>query len=205
MFEPVLSGITFGLILAIMLGPVFFALLQTSLHEGFKAGAFLAFGVLMSDAALIGICYFFAAQLNLLEQNKMVMGLLGGGLLIGFGLVNFFKKIKVKEVDDDKKTVHAKFIVQGFFLNIFNPAVLLFWLGVIGIVTLKEHYTRIHTAVFFSTLLLTVFSTDLLKSFISHRIKAFLKEQVIIWINRIVGFALIAFGLHMVLKIFYVL
>ena len=53
--EPLFSGIGFGLLLAIMLGPVFFTILQTSLHEGFKAGLFLAFGVLLSDAAVIGV------------------------------------------------------------------------------------------------------------------------------------------------------
>lgn len=201
MLEPIISGITFGLILAIMLGPVFFALLQTSLHEGFKAAAYLAVGVFLSDTALIGVCYFFAAQLNLLEENKFLMGLISGLLLIGFGLVNFFKKIKVKEVDDDKKTIHAKFLAQGFFLNIFNPAVLLFWLGVVGIVSLKDHYTKFHTIVFFSTLLLTVLSTDLLKSFISHRIKNILKANVITWINRIVGLVLIGFGTHMIIKV----
>ncbi|MBP6334827.1 MAG: LysE family transporter [Bacteroidia bacterium] len=201
MTEPILSGITFGLILAIMLGPVFFALLQTSLHEGFKAGTHLAFGVFLSDAAMIGLCYFFAAQLDLLEQNKLVMGVVGGGLLIGFGLVNFFKKIKVKEVDDDKKTVHAKFILQGFMLNFFNPAVLLFWLSIVGIVSLKEEYTRVHKSVFFSSVLLTVFFTDLLKSFVSHRIKNILKANVILWINRIVGMALVAFGIHMIWKV----
>jgi len=201
MIEPIVSGITFGLLLSIMLGPVFFALLQTSLHEGFKAGSFLAFGVFLSDTALIGVCYFFAAQLDLLEQNQLMMGIMGGSLLIIFGIVNFFKKIKVKEVDDDKKTVHAKFIAQGFFLNIFNPAVLLFWLGVVGIVSLKDHYTRIHTLVFFCSLLFTVFATDLLKSFVSHRIKNILKENVILWINRTVGLVLTAFGLHMILKV----
>ncbi len=201
MLEPILSGITFGLILAIMLGPVFFAILQTSLHEGFKAGAHLAFGVFLSDSAMIGLCYFFAAQLNLLEENKLLMGIIGGGLLISFGLVNFFKKIKIKEIDDDKKTVHAKFILQGFLLNFFNPAVVIFWLSVVGIVSLKEQYTRIHTSVFFSSVLLTVLSTDLLKSFISHRIKNILKENVILWMNRIVGIALVGFGVHMIVKV----
>ncbi|HNQ61790.1 MAG TPA: LysE family transporter [Bacteroidia bacterium] len=200
MLEPILSGITFGLILAIMLGPVFFALLQTSLHEGFKAGAYLAFGVFLSDTALIGACYFFAAQLNLLEENHILMAFLGGSLLIIFGIVNFFKKIKLKEIDDNKKTVHAKFVLQGFFLNIFNPAVLLFWLGVVGIVTIKDHYTKLHTIVFFSSLLLTVLATDLLKSFVSHKIKKILQENVIIWLNRTVGLALMAFGLHMIIK-----
>ena len=44
MLEPIVSGFTFGLLLAVMLGPVFFALLQTSLHEGFKAGVHLENG-----------------------------------------------------------------------------------------------------------------------------------------------------------------
>ncbi len=184
-----------------MLGPVFFALLQTSLHEGFNAGAHLAFGVFLSDAVMIALCYFFAAQLNLLEQNKLLMGITGGGLLIGFGLVNFFKKIKIKEVDDNKKTVHAKFIAKGFVLNFFNPAVVLFWLSIVGIVSLKEEYTTIHTYVFFSSVLLTVLTTDLLKSFISHQIKNVLKEKVILWINRIVGIVLIVFGVHMIWKV----
>jgi threonine/homoserine/homoserine lactone efflux protein len=199
-FEPLISGITFGLLLAVMLGPVFFALLQTSLHEGFKAGSHLAAGVFLSDAIVLLICYFFAAKMNLLDQNKMIMGLIGGGLLIGFGIVNFFKKIKVKEVDDNKKTVHAKFVLQGFMLNIFNPAVFLFWLGIVGMAGIKEGYTTVHTSVFFSSILLTVLSTDLLKAFIAHRIKNLLKARVIIWINRIVGIALMAFGAHMIWK-----
>ena len=55
MLEPLLSGITFGLALALMVGPVFFALIQTSLHEGFRAGSFFATGVFISDASLIAL------------------------------------------------------------------------------------------------------------------------------------------------------
>lgn len=200
MLEPIFSGFTFGLLLAIMLGPVFFALLQTSLHEGFKAGVHMAIGVFISDATVIAVCYFFAAQLNLMEQNKTLMGWIGGILLIGFGVVNFIKKIKVKEVDDDKKTVHAKFMLQGFLLNIMNPAVLLFWLSVISMVSLKS-YSRSEEAAFFASVLLTVLGTDLLKSFVANRIKSLLKANVILWVNRVIGCALIGFGIHMIWKI----
>ncbi len=202
MIEPVLSGVTFGLLLAIMLGPVFFTLLQTSLHEGFKAGVHLALGVLISDATLISICYFFASQLNKLDNFNVTMGWVGGILLIGFGIFNFFRKIKVKEVDDNKKTVHAKFMLKGFLLNIINPAVLLFWIGIVSVVSIKEHYTRTHEMMFFSSLLSTVFLTDLLKSYVANRIKNLLKPEVMLWINRIIGIVLVAFGLNMILKIF---
>ena len=201
MLEPVFSGMVFGLVLAIMLGPVFFTLLQTSLHEGFRAGVHLAFGVLISDAACITVAYFFASQIDLSGKYKMAVGWIGGLLLIGFGIINFFRKVKPKEVDDDRKTVHAKFILKGFFLNIFNPAVWLFWLGIISLIKLKEDYTKVHDAAFFSSVLATVFGMDLLKSFIANKISHLLNSAVLHWINWIVGSVLIVFGLRMILKV----
>lgn len=202
MLDPVISGLGFGLLLAIMLGPVFFTLLQTSLHEGFKAAVHLAIGVLISDATLISICYFFASKLNMLDQYRSTMGWIGGILMIGFGLFNFFRKVKVKEVDDNKKTVHAKFMLQGFVLNIINPAVLLFWLGIVSVMSVKENYTRSHELMFFGSLLATVFLTDLLKSHVANRIKKMLNPNVMLWINRIIGLALVGFGINMIAKVY---
>lgn len=201
MLDPIISGIVFGLVLAIMLGPVFFTLLQTSLHEGFKAGVYLALGVLLSDAICILVAYFFASQLDLTGKYKVAMGWIGGSLLISFGVINFFRKVKPKEVDDDKKTVHAKFLVKGFLMNSLNPAVLLFWLGIISLVKLKEEYTALHEVVFFTCVLGTVFCTDLLKSFIANRIAHLLNAKVLHWINWIVGSVLVVFGLRMILKV----
>jgi threonine/homoserine/homoserine lactone efflux protein len=201
MLEPVFSGILFGLILAIMLGPVFFTLLQTSLHEGFKAGVHLAFGVLLSDAACILIAYFSASRLDLNGHYKTAMGFTGGILLISFGVVNLFRKVKPKEVDDDRKTVHAKFVLKGFVMNSLNPAVLLFWVGMISLVKLKEGYTKFDDAIFFAAVLGTVFSIDLLKSFIANRIAHLLNASVLHWINWVVGSVLIVFGAGMILKV----
>jgi len=202
MIEPVLSGIGFGLILAVLVGPVFFTLLQTALHEGFKAGVHLATGVLLSDACWIGLAYFFAAQIDLTGKYRVYTGWIGGLLLVIFGLSMLLSRVKVKTVDDDKRTVHAKFVLKGFLLNSFNPAVPIFWLGVIGALKLKENYSTIHEAFFFGSLLTTVFATDILKSFIAHRLKELLKPKVLLWINRSVGIILIVIGARMILKIY---
>lgn len=201
MLEPILSGITFGLLLAIMLGPVFFTLLQTSLHEGFKAGVFLALGVLASDAMYIGICYFFASLIKMIGAHQAILGWAGGLLMIGFGVFNFFRKIKIKEVDDNKRTVHAHHLLKGFGLNSMNPAVLFFWLSVVGMAHVKEGYTYKHEIVFFSSVLGTVFATDVLKSFVSHKIKKLLKPEVMVWVNRVIGLALVGFGVQMIVKV----
>ena len=199
--EPFISGMTFGLLLAVMLGPVFFALLQTSLHEGYKAGIYLALGVFFSDALLITICYTFASFIHVMDTHHIAMSWMGGILFIGFGIFNFFNKIRVKEIDDNKKTVHAQFVLKGFLLNLLNPAVLFFWLGVVGLVSVKENYTKTDEAIFFGSTLLTIFSTDLLKSFVANRIKNFLKPNIMIWINRIIGLILIGFGLQMIFSV----
>ena len=199
--EPILKGITFGLLLAVMLGPVFFALLQTSLHEGFKAGVYLAIGVFLSDAAVVTLCYTFASFIRQIDDQHRAMAWVGGLLFIGFGIFNFFHRIKIKEVDDDKKTVHAQFVLKGFVLNLLNPAVILFWLGVVGLVSVKVGYTAVHEYIFFASVLLTIFATDLLKSFVSHRIKNFLKPNVMLWMNRIIGIILVGFGINMIFEI----
>jgi threonine/homoserine/homoserine lactone efflux protein len=198
--EPVLSGVTFGLLLAVMLGPVFFTLLQTSLHEGFKAGVHLAIGVFISDAFVITVCYVFASFIRVIDEHHKAMNWVGGLLLVGFGIFNFFHRVKLKEVDDDKKTVHAQFILKGFLLNLLNPAVLFFWLGVVGLVSAKENYKQVHEVTFFASTLLTVFSTDLLKSFVAHRIKNILKPNVMLWVNRVIGVVLVGFGVHMIMR-----
>src|SRR6185295_323734 len=119
----------------------------------------------LSDGFCITAAYFFASQLDLTGKYKVPMGWIGGLLMIGFGVINFFRKVKPKEVDDDRKTVHAKFMLKGFVMNTMNPAVLLFWIGIISLIKLKEGYTKFDDAVFFASVLGTVFSLDLLKSF----------------------------------------
>ena len=209
MFDPILTGIGFGLILAVILGPVFFTLLQTALHEGFKAGVHLAFGVFLSDTFWILILYFFASKLELLGTDSghakhhyaSYIGWVGGIVLIVFGFFTARKEYKVKQVDDDKKTVHAKFVLKGFILNTFNPAVPIFWLGILSLLALQKDYNRTHEMVFFGTVLTTAFGCDLGKSYVAEKIKAILKPNVLHWLNRILGVILIGVGLRMIIKI----
>src|SRR5436190_1310635 len=101
--EPVISGTVFGLVLSAMIGPVFLTLLHTSLQEGFKAGAHLAFGILLSDAAWIGFSYAFTSQLQLAESHKMTFGVIGGLILAGFGFYLATRKITAGVINHPEK------------------------------------------------------------------------------------------------------
>lgn len=204
MLEAILSGITLGLLLAILLGPVFFMLLNTSIKKGFVPAAYLAFGVMLSDAFFISISYYGSSFVGLFNNHKDWVGIGGGIILIIFGIVNILKKTEDAnqdpELPDDSKSLWID-TGKGFIMNSMNPFVLVFWVGVSGTIAAKDHFTPLFTMVFFIATLSTVLSTDLLKAWLASRLKNIIKHSFLIWLNRLSGAGLILFGCKMIFSI----
>jgi threonine/homoserine/homoserine lactone efflux protein len=204
MLEAILSGITLGLLLAILIGPVFFMLLNTSIKKGFVPAAYLAFGVMLSDAFFIVVSYYGSAFVGLFNNHKFEVGLGGGGILIIFGLVNMLKKPAdanlEPELPDDSKSLLID-TGKGFIMNSMNPFVLVFWVGVSGTLAAKEHFTHFLVLIFFLTTLCTVLSTDLLKAWLASRLKNLIRPVFLLWLNRLSGLGLILFGFKMIWSI----
>lgn len=207
MIHVVLKGILLGLTLAGLFGPAFFSLIQTSIHRGFRSGMFLAIGIFFSDASLVFLSYIGVSQIFNAPQNQFWVGMLGGLMLIAFGIYTYNHKMKLS-VDGEvevKKNHPFTFIVKGFFLNIANPSVWLFWVSVVTLNLGTAESPDIKSFItFFGSALITVFLTDLLKCFISFRIKIYLNQKVLKWINHIVGILLIIFGIYLLYNAFLV-
>ena len=73
MTDPIISGIGLGLVLAMMVGPVFFARIQLSIDKGFVAAVLMALGVVVSDGIYILFAWFGS---SLLDQNVYIFNLL---------------------------------------------------------------------------------------------------------------------------------
>ena len=58
---PLLQGIQTGLVLCIMLGPIFFALVQAGVERGMRAGLMVGLGIWISDLIFI-LSIFFGAS-----------------------------------------------------------------------------------------------------------------------------------------------
>ena len=205
MLEAIISGILLGSVLALLVGPVFFMIINTSIKKGFLPASMLAVGVLISDALFVVLTYFGSSVLFYLKSYDYVVGFSGGLLITAFGVFTFFKKPTVTadalEMIDDSKT-RAIDVVKGFTMNSLNPSALLFWLGVAGTISLKEHYHGWYSFAFYSATLGVVFSTDLLKAWIAARLKGIITANFLVWMNRISGLALAAYGIFMIVKIF---
>src|SRR5688572_25568860 len=90
--EVILKGIIYGLLLSMLIGPVFFTIIQTSVERGFKCGVLVATGVAVSDALYIIVSYLGISQVIADDTIKTYLANAGGAMLIGFGLYNLLIK-----------------------------------------------------------------------------------------------------------------
>jgi threonine/homoserine/homoserine lactone efflux protein len=203
MFEAILSGAILGFALAFLVGPVFFMILGTSIHNGFIQAAALATGVMLSDSVYILITGFGSAGLFTSNTFKNYSGIAGGILLIVFGITTLLKKQKIDAValtDHPDSIKLSRYMVRGFIMNSLNPFVLIFWIGVASTIAVKQ-FTFTHTVAFYCTTMVVVLGTDLLKAFIANKLKKILTATFLIWLNRISGIALIVYGVRILLKV----
>lgn len=194
------NGILFGLLLTIFIGPVFFALIQTSIEKGFVAGTFMAIGIALSDALYISITYFGLSQIINPDKVNAGLGVVGGLIMVGFGLASYFKPVspvEIKKIHLKQKYGFFRPIVKGFLLNGINPSVFVFWIGIASMATVNYGYTGVVAIVFFASIIITVFLTDILKSFIAQKLKTILTYKFMSIMNKAVGIGLFLFGLRL--------
>ncbi|NJO01657.1 MAG: LysE family transporter [Bacteroidia bacterium] len=104
------EGIFYGLILTMLIGPVFFALIRTSIEKGFRSGAYLALGIAISDASVAILVYFGISQLTESELFQTLLGLLGGILMMIFGIMPFLRPVKRKNT-----SLHERCVAPGAY------------------------------------------------------------------------------------------
>ena len=203
-----IEGYLWGLSLALLLGPAFFALIQTSIQRSFKYGFLMAFGIFLSDVIAVALVYFGATQILGEDPHQNIyFSIIGGIVMVIFGTITAVKKDESKREEKEGKEL-AKgpsrpivYISKGFFMNFFNPGMWFFWMTVAVSITARFGSHNISALVFLSGMLVSVFSTDSLKCFVSHKIKRWMKPRIMVWMNRIVGVVLILFGIYLILNV----
>lgn len=200
-FEGIIMGLTLSLFFGF--GPAMVAEIQTGILRGFWAGVFLAFGVFLSDAALVALGFLGAVQI--FESNKTVLGLVGGVILIIFGIVTYRRQVRVSVESDNPhfkkdEPYFITYILKGFFINITNPFIWIFWMGIVVGFTTSYKADVLMLVSFFLSALGVVFLVDILKIFSAYKIKKYLQSHSIKWINRIAGVGLVVFGIYLVIR-----
>ena len=196
MIEAIIRGIGIGLVLTFLTGPVFFALIKTSIEKGFHAGISLALGVVTSDVVFVGAILFGSQYFDISDQAKNIAGIVGCFVLFAMGIYYIIKKSEVNYGNKvPSKLERTGYFLKGFLMCILNPTLLLHWTVVIG--TASTLYIKgvpnrsLKIGVMFLTILVVQFGLDTTKAFYANKLRDRISTKFVHRLNEIAGIALI--------------
>ncbi|MEQ9404453.1 MAG: LysE family transporter [Cyclobacteriaceae bacterium] len=200
--SPFLNGLLFGLIFIFALGPAFFALIQTSIQQGFRKAIFFAIGVSLSDVFYVMITLFGMSQVMETDNFKFWMAIFGSGMLLGYSIYSWFKTPVIEEVELTNDVNYAKYVFKGFLLNGLNPLIIVSWATWISTIAVNFDYGFSKQLQFFVGMLLSILSMDVGKAFVSHKLKHMVTVRFVRAMNRIVAVMMLTFAIRILYYIF---
>ncbi|MBY0542617.1 MAG: LysE family transporter [Sphingobacteriaceae bacterium] len=204
MFEAILLGLGAGIISSFLTGPVFFAMIKTSIEKGFMAGFSLAVGVIISDLILIGLVLFGSQFLVYQDSFDKYIGVFGGIFLLAVGIYYLFSKVSLNyENNNIMKISKRGYLIKGFLMCILTPSTLMFWIIVSGIISVKLN-NRLNEKLFcFFIAMATQLAIDSLKSYYSSKLRYHIKEDTLSKLNKVAGVIIIAFAIWLMYKTYH--
>lgn len=196
MIEAIISGIGIGIVLTFITGPVFFALIKTSIEKGFHAGVALALGVVSSDVVFVGAIIFGSQFFDIPPHVKVWLGIAGSVILFCIGIYYLLKKADVDYSSHTPAKVNrAGYFFKGFLMCIFNPTILFHWITVIGTASTVYHlgvpHRQLKIAIMFTTILIVQFGLDSTKAFYANKLRDKISVKLVHRLNYVAGIALI--------------
>jgi threonine/homoserine/homoserine lactone efflux protein len=208
--EVIVTGLGYGLLLSVMVGPAFFILIETSINRGVKHAVFFDLGVLLSDLIYLSIAYIFFSEVTALMEgeNSFWLKVIGGTFFIALGISDVTKRrlrksnrppkknmMEMKDVTASNLLVN---LLKGLTFNLLNPGVLFYWLTLMSILPeapAELGLTRNNQIFLYITIILiTFFSIDILKIIGAKKLKDILTPMWMSNLNLALGIVLICFG-----------
>lgn len=195
------QGLRFGMLLQLAIGPMCLLVFDTAQASGFPPAFSLVLAVAMVDAFYIALAGLGAGRLLEREGAKRLLPLLGGAVLLLFGLniaLSAFGRSFIPGVSVNATA--GSLFLQGLILTLSNPLTVVFW-GSVLTAKIVEDGLQSRALTLFSagavsaTLLFLTAVAGLgtvLRSFIPPALSAAL--------NVIVGLLIAGFGVKMMLK-----
>jgi threonine/homoserine/homoserine lactone efflux protein len=206
MIEAIISGIGIGLVLSFLTGPVFFALIKTSIEKGFHAGVAMALGVVSCDIVFVGSILFGSQYFDISAHDKTVAGTIGSIILFTIGVYYIFKKAAINYNNEVPTGLNrAGYVLKGFLMCVFNPTILFHWITVIGTASTIYHQgvpnRSLKLAIMFLTILVVQFGLDTTKAFYANKLRDRISVKLVHRLNEVAGIALIIASLILLDKL----
>lgn len=206
MLEDFAAAASLGFLLAFMVGPVFFVLLETSITKGFRAAVVFDLGVVLGDIVFILIAYFSSYRLIQSIKDEPALFIFGGLLMFTYGIISFIKvRRNSREIMDEPtlsvtKKGYLGLFLKGFLLNFINVGVLGFWLALLITIGPQLDMEAQRIFWFFSMILASYFAVDMVKILIAKKLRNSLSPKNIRWMKLLISIILMVSGIFLMIQ-----
>ena len=204
MLELILSAVGLGIMLSLVfIGPIFFLLIETSFSRGPKHAITLDLGVVVADIICIVASYFASGDLVEIIDKHPGFYRITAFVVFIYALYMIVSKTKMHLPGEEKliNQNYFKTFFNGFFFNILNIGVVLFWL--VTVISVRNAYPETAEFLFYMALVVgTYLVIDLFKIYLAKIFHDKLTQLLANKIRRAVGFILIAFSFVIFLQSF---
>ena len=149
--------------MSILLGVVFFLLIQAGIQHGIKKGVIIASGVIAGDLIFLSLAISFTAAISdFLQKYQQSIYWLGGLLLLVMGSWTWLKKRSAVGENNEVKGLKSArdFFVKPFLINLLNPANAAWWLGLYSFPPASE-FEISQKFVFGAFAIMAIFGTEI--------------------------------------------
>ncbi len=199
-----IKGFRFGMLLQLAVGPVCIYLFQTAITKGLlSAFTGVAAVVLVDSLYILAAIGGIGALLNRSDRLKHIFRLVGGAVVVLFGLNNILAEFGLSFLSVFRIRIPQQVgntFLYVLLLTLSNPLTILFWAGVFSTKLAQEQMNKSDIYLFG---LGAVCSTMLFLSLVSilgGAINLFITDLILTILNIVVGIVLIVFGVRSISK-----
>ena len=204
MFELIFSAIGLGIMLSLVfIGPIFFLLIETSFLRGPKHAFALDLGVVLADILCITAAFFASGDLVEIIDKHPGFYRITAFIILIYAVYMIVSRTKIHFVVEEKliNQNYLKTFLNGFFFNILNIGVVLFWL--VTVISVRNAYPELDDFLLYMALVVgTYLVIDFFKITLAKQFHDRLTDRVANKIRKGVGFILIAFSIFIFLQSF---
>lgn len=201
MIQRYFSGLRFGMLLQIAIGPMCLMVFNTAKNAGFWVAMSLVLAVALVDAFYIALASVGVSRIMEKESVRKIFKVVGALVLILFGLNIILGVFGVNLIPGlNLKPTSSSVFLQGLVLTLSNPLTIAFWGSVLTTKIIEEEFGKKELLVFSCGL---VSATLLFMTFVAILgtvLSTFLSQSVASVLNVCVGALIVFFGLKMLLK-----
>lgn len=197
MILPVLLGFLTGVALCLTFGTVFFALIQNSVDNGYKAGLTITAGVVLGDLIYVVFALLGTSMIPHSEELEPILALVGVIFLVVLGLFNIIKGTPRIAYPKTKFGNYAYYFTTGFLLNALNPINFVSWVTIAAYLRHSLRYTATQQTVFMAFALVGVAVAEASLAIFAHKLKRLFTPKVVVIFNRVTGVVFIAVALRL--------